>query len=987
MARTFDGSDDVLVCSAGGLSAIDGGPVTLAFIVKLNDTVNGSVINLRTSTGTEVCQINTDGGAYFFSTSAGFQNMGTASTADNWHLFAVTKANASSTPRAHKYVYDTNTWSHTNAGGNTNDGSAVGASGTVQFGRLLGTSEYWNGELAAAGVWDRVLTDTEVEQLAHSLIDWHATTPKGLWVFDQADTGQKLLDLTGGGANESSITGTAVSTVSLPTFTYGADVLAPRSIPSSGQSATANPALETDTAQVLARTKTKTAGVNTETDSARALTAGKSKSLGRVTEVGAARTITPLHSFAENLLPNSSFELDANADGLADGLSEFGNPTTSLVTSPVSGGGKAQRLTVAAATNEDVRYAPVAITALQAYALSVYAKVNALEAGANFVLKVEWLNSVGALVNYDYTTVGAVDGSAVRRSFTSTPGAGAVTGRVVFAIEGGGQVDLDQAQLEPGSSVTTWNETEADWIMRAVMTEADAVGAGGAIGLYVDRVAIRPYEASWAALGLAAAYRKWSIPSYADALWNWVDWYAAHMETDGTVYDYDITGGTLTELTTRDSTDSYAGMFLLAVRAADLVDPRSARLSALQDEINKAVDAIELTQQADGLTWAKPEFHVKYLMDQAETLSGLRAAVELLGELGDTVNATRARTDATEMKAGIQSLWNAGTPVAAAYDWAKHDDNSLTSTTWATFGDALQQAAVVAFRVLPTSRHAGLMTQFDLSHPNADWTSYNANVGLGFETVGSTTRAQEYAANVRSRALSLDRAWDYNPMKAGWVTLTALSAEDLLQTDVDTTTVAIGLASGTDTAQPLTRIKVKALGTVTETDAPLSLTRMKLRTLGVNTEADTSMPISSGGAILLGTALGADTAQGFIRSKAKALGATTETDAAQALIRTKVESIGTAVETSAAVSLTKVKLHALGIAAEIGSVLALARGKAKALGVAAEVDSALAIINGSAIAPTPAERTYVVPAESRAYVVPAEARTYTVPADIRTGVG
>jgi len=508
-----------------------------------------------------------------------------------------------------------------------------------------------------------------------------------------------------------------------------------------------------------------------------------------------------LARFAENLLPNSSFELDANADGLADGLSEFGNPTTSLVTSPVSGAGLAQRLTVAAASNEDVRYAPVTITAQQAYTLSVYAKVNALEAGANFVLKVEWLDSTGALVNYDYTTVGAPDGGAVRRSFTSTPGIGAVTGRVVFAIEGGGQVDLDQAQLELGSTATVWNEVEADWIMRAVMTEAIAVGAGGAIGLYVDRVAIRPYEASWAALGLAAAYRKWAIPSYADALWNWVDWYAAHMETDGTVYDYDIVGGVLTELTTRDSTDSYAGMFLLAVRAADLVDPRSARLDALEDEIVKAVDAIELTQQADGLTWAKPEFHVKYLMDQAETLSGLRAAVHLLAELGDTVNMSRARTDAEEMRAGLETLWNASTPVAAAYDWAKHDNDSLTVTTWSVFGDALQQSAVVAFRVLPASRHAGLMTQFDVSHPDGDWLSYNANVGLGFETVGNATRAQEYAANVRSRALSYARAWDYNPMKAGWVTLTALSAEDLIQTDVD----AIGdtLQAVWDTRAPI----------------------------------------------------------------------------------------------------------------------------------------------------------------------------------------
>jgi hypothetical protein len=260
VARHFDGTDDVLTVSAGGMSAIDGGAVTVAFILKFNDVNNGSIIYAKTSGAALVFQINADGGTWFYETTDSFRSMGTAATADNWHLFAVTKTNGNSTPRSHKYVYDTNTFSHADASSAFNDSSAaIGSGGSVQFGRYGSTSEYANMELALAGVWDRVLTDAEFENLAFSLQQWYASAPAAMWRFDQSAVGQTVADLVGG-ANQSAITGTAVSTASVPVFSYGYPI--PVITNAAASDATIEPAVITATTSMPAPTVTAGSSVS-----------------------------------------------------------------------------------------------------------------------------------------------------------------------------------------------------------------------------------------------------------------------------------------------------------------------------------------------------------------------------------------------------------------------------------------------------------------------------------------------------------------------------------------------------------------------------------------------------------------------------------------------------------------------------------------------------------------------------------------------------
>jgi hypothetical protein len=200
-------------------------------------------------------------------------------------------------------------------------------------------------------------------------------------------------------------------------------------------------------------------------------------------------------------------------------------------------------------------------------------------------------------------------------------------------------------------------------------------------------------------------------------------------------------------------------------------------LKALRPGINGAVAAIESTLTADGLTWAKPDWHVKYLMDEAEVYAGLRSASKLAAALGDNTTAARVSTEASRLKSAVALLWN---PTTSSYDWAVHDSGAHTATDWSVFyADALEQMWAVAFG-LADSRAADITTRFGLQHPYCDapaatWTAngqthsveYWPVAGWAYARAGSTTQASLGGTSIRSAALATARAWPYTPGIAG----------------------------------------------------------------------------------------------------------------------------------------------------------------------------------------------------------------------------
>ncbi len=313
--------------------------------------------------------------------------------------------------------------------------------------------------------------------------------------------------------------------------------------------------------------------------------------------------------------------------------------------------------------------------------------------------------------------------------------------------------------------------SHADWILIAQLPD-------GAIAHHVDRVAVWPYLANFAAMGLTRATAVTGDPRYVAATWRWLEWYQGHMDGDGFVTDYAISGGAVVSTGDMDSTDAYAGTFLLAARHAWLVTGDRARLRSLRHGVTKAVGAIEATQDGDGLTWAKPSWRVKYLMDQGEAYAGLRAGADIAGVLGDATLASRATSAADRMYRGVAALWN---PATGAYDWAVHEDGTRVPTDWTALDpDALQQLWAVAFGLVDPSRATGLLARFETAHPAWDQpqaldridggsrpVGYWAVVGWAYLRVGDTARAAMAAASLEAAALAAGRAWPFTPSDAG----------------------------------------------------------------------------------------------------------------------------------------------------------------------------------------------------------------------------
>jgi hypothetical protein len=214
--RTFDGTNDEIRCSIGACTITTA--ITLAIVARRTSTGYSALLALHTSGGTATfaLEVEDNAGGNSVDFTGKVDHALTCPTTDGWVLLAGGKAAGTSTPRLHKYVYSTNAWSHVNAGSTLADQSSV-SGGTVRFGEWQDTDDF-AGDLAVAAVWNRLLTDAELELLPFTLQAWYASAPSGLWLFDQSAVTQPIADLTGGGANESARTQTTVSTTSVPLF-------------------------------------------------------------------------------------------------------------------------------------------------------------------------------------------------------------------------------------------------------------------------------------------------------------------------------------------------------------------------------------------------------------------------------------------------------------------------------------------------------------------------------------------------------------------------------------------------------------------------------------------------------------------------------------------------------------------------------------------------------------------------------------------------
>ena len=176
---------------------------------------------------------------------------------------------------------------------------------------------------------------------------------------------------------------------------------------------------------------------------------------------------------------------------------------------------------------------------------------------------------------------------------------------------------------------------------------------------------VNPYFADFAALALLD-----NADKYADVVVRYMDWHFAHLNTkkedfnrmDGTIYDYKVTmknGEIVSEKISTpenadsyDTTDSYAATFLSVVYKYFCRTGDSDYLLSNAEDLERITKVMFATYQ-NGLTYAKPNHLIKYLMDNCEVYEGAFAASRIFEEL-----VLKGKTEYTDMRDDCFALYS-----------------------------------------------------------------------------------------------------------------------------------------------------------------------------------------------------------------------------------------------------------------------------------------------------------------------------------------
>ncbi len=206
--RHFDGVDDVITFEP--LSPIFTGHGTLAVLWRASDGGNQGLISGEGAGGFERWSMQPVGGDEVYVDYSGFAAVQPWS-ADEWYLTAITHPSGTGVCRQHSVPYSTGSWTHTDRGSNTEE--VTGSHIATHVGFSLNNNFFLEGEIAVVGVWSGTeLSDSECQNLELELVNWLTVPPTVLWAFNQEDTGDPVLDLSGNGFDQTAITGTSVLT-------------------------------------------------------------------------------------------------------------------------------------------------------------------------------------------------------------------------------------------------------------------------------------------------------------------------------------------------------------------------------------------------------------------------------------------------------------------------------------------------------------------------------------------------------------------------------------------------------------------------------------------------------------------------------------------------------------------------------------------------------------------------------------------------------
>ncbi len=284
---------------------------------------------------------------------------------------------------------------------------------------------------------------------------------------------------------------------------------------------------------------------------------------------------------------------------------------------------------------------------------------------------------------------------------------------------------------------------------------------------------ITPYFANLSAIGWVLDPTK-----HADVL-QWIQWYINHLNWPdkyglyGSIYDYTVASpnGPETSLGTMDSTDSYAGTFLsLAWAAWQTGDSNlQAYLRSIDYQLDVIGGVIVQTMQSDGLTWALPNYQIKYLEDNTEAYRGLADLSSLYAAMGESTKSSYYAAKASMMLNGINSMW-----LSSAGAWAVYKDGygKLVAPNWGTwYPDATSQLYPVLNRVVAAkdARSQTVYRKFNNAYPAWDDLSFPDT--FPWVLVGYTAALYGDSSRAQTDINSLDSKYVYNDFPYPWMSM------------------------------------------------------------------------------------------------------------------------------------------------------------------------------------------------------------------------
>jgi hypothetical protein len=319
--------------------------------------------------------------------------------------------------------------------------------------------------------------------------------------------------------------------------------------------------------------------------------------------------------------------------------------------------------------------------------------------------------------------------------------------------------------------IATKTNYQANIVATSNWLAANSMGSDGSILYSADT--INPYYGNLAAAGLV------KVPSLSAKVTIWIQWVIDHLNKvdkwglTGTICDHSYSAGKATSLNDADSTDSYAATFCSLVYQYYLVGGINVKsfIASLIFQLDSIGQVIVRTQQSDGLTFAKPDYPIKYLMDNCEAYRGLRDLASLTGSLKATMLQIFYNAQADKMLQGILNMWHSSPGV-----WMTDKDAlSLDMTKW--YPDAVAQLYPMLYGVVfPSETKAKIAYgKFIGAWPTWETLSFNnqdefpwCQVAYAAALMGDTDRANKYIKVIESKYVQNGFPWPWFCEEAGW---------------------------------------------------------------------------------------------------------------------------------------------------------------------------------------------------------------------------